>query len=91
MGMNVPVSDNYRRSLWIALALQGAIGTSALMLDFGMTARCSLIALLAFWGGTLLVLLRRSRNPTRIDLWLIRWGYLPLVVAVQVVARSVWH
>ena len=90
--MNVPVSDSYRRSLWIALALQGAIGAlSALMLDFGMMARCSLIALLAFWGGTLMVLLRRPRNPTRIDLWLIRWGYLPLVITVQVVARSVWH
>jgi hypothetical protein len=88
MRMNVPVSENYRGPLWAALALQAVIAArSVLMLDSGVTARCCLIALLGFWAGTAVVLLRRRRNPARTDLWLIRWGYLPLVVAVPVIAR----
>jgi hypothetical protein len=90
--MRVPIADSYRRPLWDAFAVQAVLlMLSAMMLDFGVTAQCSLIALLAFWGGTLMVLLRRPRNPTRMDLGWIRWGYLPLLIAVQFVARSVWH
>ena len=92
MRMNVAISENYRGPLWGAVVLQAVTAAlSVLMLDFGITARYCFIALLGFWGGTALVLLRRPRNPTQADLWLIRWGYLPLVVAVQVVARFAAH
>lgn len=90
MWTNVPISERYRGPLWGALVLQTVtVALSVLVLDFGVTARCCLVALLGFWGGTAVLLWRRPRNPTRADRWLIRWGYLPLVVAVQVVARFI--
>ena len=90
--MTIPLSDECRRPLWDGLALQSVLAVlSLLVLDGGDTARLSGVALAAFWGGALVALLRRPRTPTRLDLWLLRWGCLPLVVGVQILGRSVWH
>lgn len=63
---------------------------SGLMLDFGETARLTGIGLLIFCGWVLVGMWRRPQNLTSIDLLLIRWGCLPLVIAIQVLIRVVW-
>jgi hypothetical protein len=40
--------------------------------------------------GTVLILVRRPRNPTRGDLAFIRWGLLPIVVIGSELFIAVW-
>ena len=92
MPLSIPLSDNYRGPLRSALVMQCVVVIlSVLMLDFGISARIATIAMAAFWGGVLLMMARRPRNPTANDLWLIRYGFLLLFAVLQVVARCVWH
>jgi hypothetical protein len=44
------------------------------LLDGGVVLRAFLYSSLAYWAGTVLILLRRPSNPTRGDLLYIRWG-----------------
>ncbi len=89
--IQVAISDSYRGPLWRALGVQALIALlSVLVLDGGDTAKLSGVALIAFWVSVFVIILRRPRNPTQVDLWLIRWGFLPLVIFVQVAARLVW-
>jgi hypothetical protein len=86
------IAATYWRPLRDGLILQSVLLVlSGLLLDGGLTAEINLIAWAAFWGGILVLLVRRPEMPTRFDLWVLRWGYLPLLVVVQIVARWVWH
>jgi hypothetical protein len=86
------IATSYWRPLLDGLILQLVLlALSVVLLDSGLTAEINLIAWAAFWGGILVLLCRRPESPTRFDLWVLRWGYLPLMLVVQVVARWVWH
>ena len=89
---DVSISDSYRGPLRTAVVCSIIVAVlSALMLDFGQAARLSAIALLVFWACALVGIWRRPRNPTRIDLRLLRWGCVPLVLAFQIAIHIVWH
>jgi hypothetical protein len=86
------IATCYWRPLVDGLILQLVLlGLSSLLLDEGLTAEINLIAWVGFWGAILVLLCRHPDRPTRFDLWTLRWGYLPLVLVVQGVARWVWH
>jgi hypothetical protein len=81
MAYSLPISANYRRPVFEAIGLQVLLGfLSLLILDGGTTARICGIALVAFWGGAAVLLWRRPQSPTRVDIQLLRFGYLPLVI-----------
>lgn len=75
MKVSSPISARYRSPLRTSVCLQIPIlMLGALCLDGGeLFSRC-LVAFAAFWGGAILILFRRPRNPTRLDLELIRFG-----------------
>jgi hypothetical protein len=89
---NVSISEAYRGPLYSALLFSGTIAVlSALMLDGGEAARLSAIGLLVFWGWIFVGICKRPRNPTSFDLFLVRWGCLPLVLGFQVMVHVVWQ
>ncbi len=88
----LPISPSYRRPVFEAVGLQVLLGMlSLLILDGGTTARICGIALVAFWSGAALLIWRRPQSPTRTDIALLRFGYLPAVVSafflVQFICR----
>lgn len=92
MSQNIPHSDSYRAPLHSALYVQCVIVVlCGLLLDFGVSARIATITMVAFWVGVLLIMLRRPRTPTVADLWIVRFGFLPLFVILQILTRCVWH
>jgi hypothetical protein len=92
MRLNVPISDRYSLPLRHALIQQALLLVlSALMLDFGTMSQITGIAFLAYWGGAVVMILRRPLCPSRLDLCLMRWSFLPLLIVVQITARWVWH
>lgn len=63
---------------------------AAMILDGGGIGQVCLFAIFGFWGGVL-VLRARSRGVlTRVDLMLIRGGFLLVCVISFFVTRSVW-
>ena len=91
MSYLLPISSGYRKPIFEAVALQAILGLlSLLILDGGTTARICGIALVAFWGGTVVLIWRRPQSPTKTDVELIRFGYLPLVVVAFFLVHFIW-
>jgi hypothetical protein len=82
-----PISPQYRPAIWIALAIQIPLTLLlSLMLDGGRVAKIGGAALIAFWIGTTLIILRRPKNPRPLDLLFIRWSYPLLLLAAMAIA-----
>ena len=91
MNIPLPISLAYRKPIFEALVLQGIVAVLSLMiLDGGTTARICGIALLGFWGGTAVLILRRPIAPTTFDLAFVRFGYLPVVLLAILLVHFVW-
>ena len=54
---------------------------SALLLDGGLVFKRVVIASVAFWILTLIILIHRGRNMLDSDTLMIKWGYLPILLA----------
>jgi len=91
MTLLLPVSANYRKPIFEAIGLQMLIGfLGLLLLDGGTMARICGIALLAFWCSAVMLIWRRPKSPTRTDIQLIRFGYLPVVIIAYFLVRFIW-
>jgi hypothetical protein len=87
----IPIFAGYRRAILDSLVLQVILGLLAMMvLDGGRIAHTTGIAVLAFWIGATVVILRRPKSPTDWDLFLIRFGFLPLLTLTFALAEWVW-
>ena len=92
MSYSLPISPTYRKPVFEAVALQALLGLlSMLILDGGTTARICGIALVAFWGGATVLIWRRPQSPTKTDIELIRFGYLPLVLMAFFLVQFIWN
>lgn len=64
---------------------------AGMILDGGVIGQMCLYALAAFWGGVAVILIRRRQSPSRLDLLLVRGGYLPVCVLSVILTRAIWH
>jgi len=88
----LPISTKYDRAIYEAVALQVLFGLFGLMiLDGGGIAQICGIALVAFWGGAAVLIWRHPQSPSRADIELIRFGYLPLIIISVFLSGAVWH
>jgi len=62
---------------------------TALILDGGHSLRAFSVALLCQWATVFLILLRRSKSPTKLDLQVVRYGILPLLLAVVIFGPTI--
>jgi hypothetical protein len=63
---------------------------SAMVLDGGMFSLICMAAFVVFWGGVGLLIARRHGSMTPLDTLIIRWAYLPLCIAIFLVAQMIW-
>ena len=92
MRYSLPISPKYDSPIFEALTLQLILGLlSYLILDGGTIARICGIALVAFWGGATVLIWRHPQSPTRMDIVLIRFGFLPLSVVAYFLVPFIWH
>ena len=88
----LPISPRYDSPIFEAISIQIVLGIlSLLVLDGGDCARICGIALVAFWGGATILIWRRPQSPTKTDIQLIRFGYLPAVVLAFFLTNLIWH
>jgi hypothetical protein len=88
----LPISPRYDSPIFEAVTLQIVLGLlSLLILDGGRVAQLCGIAVVSFWTGAAVLIWRHPQSPSRADLELIRFGYLPVVVLVFLLAGWIWH
>jgi hypothetical protein len=87
------IRDPYFRPLCMAFLWQVFFlyFYKAMVLDLGQRFQACCLASVAFWLGTVLILVRRPRNPTPSDLAYIRWGLLPIVLISNPIFIWVWE
>ena len=82
------ISPTYDRVIRKTLVAQVVVGClAALMLDGGTTARVVGVAVVAFWLGAAVVILRRPHEPTKLDLVIIHWGFW-IVLAIAALRQT---
>ncbi len=92
MRLRLPISASYDRPIFEALAMQIVLGLlSGMILDGGLVAQFCGIALVAFWTGAAVLIWRHPQSPSKLDLSLVRVGYLPVVALAFFVAPVVWR
>jgi len=92
IGYILPISKKYDSPVRDAVSIQIVVGLlSLMMMDGGDLARICGIALLAFWSGAAVLIYRHPQSPSRVDLELIRFGYLPVVVMAFFLVQWIWH
>lgn len=77
----LPVSPAYRDAVKVAVILQ--LFTSLFLLtilDGGTLAKVGGAAMAGFWIGVAIVMIRRPRDPRRLDLLYVRWGYIAMLI-----------
>jgi hypothetical protein len=76
-------SPNFNAALLDGLKIQALLFIlTALLLDGGATHRAFLVALLCQLAIDFLILVRRPMSPSKVDLAIVRYGNLPLFVAI---------
>lgn len=78
-----PEYDQAFRTSVVVAAASGVL--SALVLDNGVTGRAFFVAILCHMAMTSLIMARRPSSPTAFDLWLVRWGLIPLGLLIATV------
>jgi hypothetical protein len=63
---------------------------AAMILDGGSIGQVCLYALLGFWGGVFVLRVRRREALTKMDLMLIRGGYILVCIISFFITRWIW-
>jgi hypothetical protein len=75
-----------------ALVTQSVILVLASMiLDGGGIAQVCFYAFVAFWSGVLVLRFHRRGALSRVDLLLIRYGYILVCIISFFITRWIWH
>lgn len=86
-----PIAPALQNAVRFSLAVQiPLLLLSAFVADYGETAQMFYFGFLAFNALLFMVLLRRRNCPTKLDLFIIRTGFLPLIVGTYFMAFWIW-
>ena len=82
------LSPHYGKAIEFAIAQQFiALAATALLLDGGTLLRLSVFVTAAHWASIVTVVCRRPSSPTRFDLVLIGFGFIPVAAIACAIAR----
>ena len=82
----------YRGTLALVVTQQILLGLlTGMALDGGMLSSMFLSSLVAFWIGFITILVRRPKDPTNADIFLIKWGTFILYVVSIVMSPVIWR
>jgi hypothetical protein len=86
------LTPEYRVAVTSSLVQQGITGFLVLGMDVcgGDMGQMWLACFVAYWVGFLLVHKRRQSVPTRIDVMLIRFGFIPLLIIGYALFYFIW-
>ena len=84
------LSTDYRNAVRVAAVVQVVMGLFiSRSIDAGVSFELWWRAVVAFWGVFIVMILRRPYTPTKVDLILVRWGFIPLFLLLTPVVLAV--
>ena len=60
------------------------------LLDGGLRLQACVYSCLGYWAGALLILVRRAKALTRVDLLYLTWAWLPMIVIGVPLFMRIW-
>jgi hypothetical protein len=83
MNLRSSIAPQYREDFIFSACIQAFfLMAGALCMDGGGMLRYILIVTAAYWAMSLIIVFRRPLRPTRSDLWVVRHGFLLLMIAI---------
>ena len=84
-------AETYGQAIGSALAQQLVVFLlAAVLIEWGVVLQVFAFSMAAFWAGTLMIWARRRVNPTKLDLYLIEGGSIPLCVLAYFLSAFIW-
>ena len=75
----------FRNALPVSIVFQLVLFAFALLIpDFGNILQIWAITMVAYWSGTIMIMVRRFKTPTKLDLFLVQWSFPFLMVLIAV-------
>jgi hypothetical protein len=86
------LSKDYQSALKVALLLQIIIGLgAAIAIDGGMTFDMWWRSMAAYYGCYAVMVFRRPNTPTKVDLFLVKWGFVLLIPFIPIISVYMWR
>ncbi len=83
MKLTAPIAKAYSRNVLVSMLLQVLLLLlSLLATDGGQLTMWVLQSIPIFWFMVAVIVTRRPRNPTQVDLMVIRYGFVMILIAV---------
>ncbi len=90
--MKLSLSKDYQSALKAALLLQIITGLfAAIAIDGGLLFELWWRPMAAYWGCLIVMVFRRPNTPTKRDLILVEWGFIPLIPCAAIISFFVWR
>ena len=94
--MRLSLSKDYRSALRVALLLQVVFGIIAFksMKDLFLNDLFLYVwwrAIAAYWGCFIVMVFSRPNTPTKVDLFLVKWGFFLLLFITPVLSVLMWQ
>lgn len=64
---------------------------TALLLDGGQLNRQCVVAMIGYWIIAAVPIVRRRKTPTKVDLLFLRWGMVPMIAVMPLIAIVVYR
>jgi len=69
------IAPAYDHQIWFSVKQQVVLAVLAgLVLDMGQTVRIMAAAIIGYWIGVVIIVVRRPLSPSKGDLLFVRWG-----------------
>ena len=87
------LSKEFRNALIVSILLQIVLGfLAAINLDGGVFFHLWWRAMAGYWAALIVILMKRPNAPTKVDLFLVRWGFIPLfLIITPVLTALMWR
>lgn len=84
-------NDNpYKEPVKTAIIFQGLSGLLTFAIDSQEPFFVWFYCMVGFWCGFNLIKYRRDKNPTKTDLFLIKWSFIPLYFLAIFMSVYIW-
>ena len=84
--------DSFSAALKVGIVIQIALfPLTALIMDGGVTNRLCVLAMIGYWIGVAVIIVRRGASPTKLDLFFLRYGVVGLFLATFFLAPLVYR
>ncbi len=90
--MDLSLSKDYRSALQPSVVLQIIIGLgAAIAIDGGASFELWWRPMAAYYGCFIVMVFRRPNTPTKLDLTLVKWGFVLLIPCTFIFSVLIWR